>query len=96
MGETKRPIHYNEEENREWLEALVSLFYPLFQNRVTLKQTNTGNGKQYWSLHLLQSTRGNTMYSDHDVHVGVKVSKVRAQVHTVPVRCIHFMGSQSR
>lgn len=47
VGETKRAIHYKEEENREWLEPPVSLFYPLFQNRERLKQTermenNTG------------------------------------------------------
>lgn len=28
------------------------------------------------------------MYSDHDVHVGVKVSKVGAQFHTSPVGCV--------
>lgn len=34
------------------------------------------------------------MYSDHNVHVGVKVSKIRAQFNTVPIGGVHSMGSQ--
>lgn len=56
--------------------------------QLSSKQKHREDGKQYWSLQLLQSTRGNTMYSDHDVHVGAKVSKVGAQFHTSPGGCV--------
>lgn len=36
------------------------------------------------------------MYTDHNVHVGVKDFKVWAQFHTVPVGGGHSMGSQSQ